>query len=408
MAVRFALAPIGGHPYDMAIWANYQRIFYESGVLDFRYFPTLPMIYYLQLGAYSFYAVMGSFGLNDPQLFYHTTYVIEGIFLKLPMIIADLGVFFLLARVGKPLIATLYFLNPFMIYLSTAWGTYDSVMIFFLVAGFLALERNKKQLAIVAFSLSGLVKLFGFVPLALVAVESLMRRRYKGLFLQLAIMGSVASVVLAPIVVQGGLQNFLSGFALRFIGLSGAQTKNWNIFTAFQGSGFGGAPPYIWIAFAAVAIIYPLKVRGTTSPFLPILQSSVIGAVLLNIFSQAEPQWMSWPIPLALMYGSTTKREGLSYYTYSFGVIATFLVMTLTQGSGYVLFGLLNTTYLAPLEGFNGAIPVYATTTLCLLLLLTGYVIAKPVKFRFEVLALVLIVYVQAYFWLSIVGIQNL
>ena len=81
--------------------------------------------------------------------------------------------------------------------------------------------------------------------------------------------------------------------------------------------------------------------------------------------------------------------------------------MTLT-GTGYLLFGLLGTSYLAPLEGFVGEIRVYAITALSLLLLLLAYSIARPVKFKLEVLALVVIIYAQAYFWFSIVAIQNL
>ena len=108
------------------------------------------------------------------------------------------------------------------------------------------------------------------------------------------------------------------------------------------------------------------------------------------------------------MYAYSTTREGLAYYTYTFGTVAAFLAMTLTQGSGYLLFGLLSSFYLGALEGFNGFRAVYAITTLCLFVLMAAYVIAKPVKFRLEVLGLVLIVYAQAYFWFSIVGIQNL
>lgn len=117
---------------------------------------------------------------------------------------------------------------------------------------------------------------------------------------------------------------------------------------------------------------------------------------------------MSWPIPLAIMYASATQRKGLVFFSFLFGTIATFISITLTQGAGYLLFGLPYTTYLAPFEGFPGTLLVYATTTLCLLLLMTGYVLREPVRFKFEVLAFVVIVYAQAYFWFSIVGIQNL
>jgi len=392
----------------MAIWANYQRIFYQSGILDFRYFPTLPLIYVLQLASYAPYALMTNLGFHDTLLFYHTTYVVEGVFLKLPMVLADVGVFILLARYTKILYATFYYINPFTIYISAAWGTYDSVMIFFIVAGFIALNRDRKQLATMSFCVAGLVKLFGFIPLALVLAESLTHRRFKDLLSQIAIAGSLGAATLAPIVAQGGLQNFLSGFLLRFLGLSGGQTRTLNIFASIQGTTFGGAPPYIWLAYAAVPVVFLIQRRKTTSVLIPVLEASIIAAILLNIFSQAEPQWLSWPIPLALMYAYSTTREGLAYYTYTFGTVAAFLAMTLTQGSGYLLFGLLSSFYLGALEGFNGFRAVYAITTLCLFVLMAAYVIAKPVKFRLEVLGLILIVYAQAYFWFSIVGIQNL
>ncbi len=391
----------------MELWATYQRIFYGSGILDFRYFPTLPMIFYLQLGPYSLYAMMKIFGLQDPLLFYHSTYVVESVFLKLPMILADAGAFLLLLRSGKTLPAVLYYLNPFMIYLSAGWGMYDSLMILCLVGGLLFLEKNNNRWASVAFAVSGLVKLFGFIPMALVMIDSLARRRFKDLAIQVAIAGSLVSLTSAPVLLQGGLPTFLSGFS-RFAGTSSAQATGWNLVSALGGVRFPAVSLYVWAAYAAVPLVFVFQVRRGNSLFLSVLQASLIGAILLNIFSQAEPQWLSWPIPLALIYASVTKREGLSYYAYSFGTIATFLVMTLTQGSSYLLFGILGGNYLAPLEGFAGALPVYATVVVSSLLLLIGYIVAKPVKFRFEVLALVVIIYAQAYFWLSTVGIQNL
>ncbi len=391
----------------MALWADYQRIFYGSGILDFKYFPTLPPLYYVQLASYSFYTLLRIGGLQDPVLFYHSTYAIEGVFLKLPMILADMGVFLLFVRTGRILPAVLYYLNPFMIYLSAAWGTYDSLMIVFLVAGFAALERGNKPLATLAFTFSGLVKLFGFIPLALIVIDNMARRRFKDMFVQFAIVSSSIAVTFAPVILQGGLQTFFSGFS-RFVGISTAQGTGWNLVSALQGTQFQAVSPFVWIAYLSIPVFFILQIRKSSSLLLSVLKASLLGAVLLNIFSQAEPQWLSWPIPIALIYASATKRTGLSYYAYSFGAIATFLVMTLTQGSSYILFGLLGGAYLAPLEGFVGALPVYATTTLSLLLLLIGYLFGKPVKFKLEVLALVMIIYAQAYFWFSIIGIQNL
>ena len=395
----------------MALWADYQRSFYGSGISNLRYFPTLPLLYYFQLATYSFYALVRTLGLQDPLLFYHPTYAIEGVFLKLPMILADMGVFLLFARSGKLLPAILYYLNPFIIFLSSAWGTYDSLMIVFLVAGFTALERDSKRVSTVAFTLSGLLKLFGFIPLGLLILNSLVRRRFREVLFQFVILATFLSVAFAPAILQGGAQTFYAEFS-RFVGISTAQVRSWSAISALTSTSNvltlpQAASPIIWIAYASVPIAFIFFMRRKTSLFLSVLQATFLGAILLSIFSQAQPQWLSWPIPLALILASATNREGLSYFAYSFGAIATFLVMTLT-GTGYLLFGLLSTSYLAPLEGFVGGVRVYAITTLSLLLLMLGYSIAKPVKFRFEVLVLVIIVYVQAYFWFAIVGIQSL
>jgi len=411
LIIRLAIAPITGHAYDLALWANYQRIFFGSGISDLRYFPTLPMLYYFQLASYSFYALMRSLGLQDPLFFYHPTYAVEAVFLKLPMILADMGVFLLFARSGKLVPALLYYLNPFIIYLSSAWGTYDSLMMVFLVAGFTALERDNKRLATIAFTVSGLLKLFGFIPLGLLMLNSLGRRQFKSLLVQMTIVSSLVLTTLAPAILQIGSGTFYSEFS-RFVGISTAQGRSWSAISALTSSSSlplvpEAAAPMIWIAYGSVPVAFAFLAWKKHSLFLSVLQATLLGAVLLNIFSQAEPQWLSWPIPLALIFASATGRNGLRYFAYAFGAIATFLVMTLT-GTGYLLFGLLGTSYLAPLEGFAGEIRVYAITTLSLLLLLLGYSIAKPVKFKLEALILVVIIFAQAYFWFSIVGIQSL
>jgi len=350
-------------------------------------------------------------GFHDFLLFYHPTYAIEAVFLKLPMIIADMGVFLLFARAGKLLPSVLYYLNPFIIYLSSAWGTYDSLMIVFLVAGFTALEQDNKRLATIAFTLSGLMKLFGFIPLGLLMLDSLGRRQFKNLAVQITILAAFLSMTFAPAILAGGSETFYSEFS-RFVGISTAPGRSYSAISALTSSSNllivpQAASFMIWIAYVLVPVAFIFMIRKKSSLFLSVLQATLLGAVLLNIFSQAAPQWLSWPIPLALIFASATGRDGLRYFAYAFGVMATFLVTTLT-GTGYLLFGLLGTSYLAPLEGYVGEIRVYAITALSLLLLLLAYSIARPVKFKLEVLALVVIIYAQAYFWFSIVAIQNL
>ena len=57
------------------------------------------------------------------------------------------------------------------------------------------------------------------------------------------------------------------------------------------------------------------------------------------------------------------------------------------------------------LEGLPGSLIVNAVTVLSMLLMLLGYVFLKPTKFKVEVIVLTALVYLQAYFWFTIMRI---
>src|SRR5438309_9653778 len=89
LGIRLALAPVTGHPYDMGLFAFNQRIYFQDGIVGLKTFPTFPLLYFIQLPFYAVYAVLEILGLSDYQLFYHTSLMIESVFLKAPYILAD-------------------------------------------------------------------------------------------------------------------------------------------------------------------------------------------------------------------------------------------------------------------------------------------------------------------------------
>src|SRR3989304_2696992 len=205
----------------MALWTFSARLYYERGIFDLTTFPALPLLYYIQLASYSFYALSRALGIPDTSFLFHTTYAAEALFLKLPGILSDLGVFLLIFRFTNDIrYASFYFLNPFIIFLSGVWGMYDSMMMLPLVLGFVLLERNQRRFAVTSFFFSGLVKLFGFVPFCFLAVENLRRKHLRELAIQIGIGGLLAAVVFSPLA-SGGLADFYTGFVLRFAGLGG-------------------------------------------------------------------------------------------------------------------------------------------------------------------------------------------
>src|SRR2546421_6043702 len=159
LAIRLGLAPFTGHPGDMALFVTPQRLFYQTGTLDMKYFPTLPAVYYVQLLFYGPYQLLRLVGISDLQYYYHTAMMLESLFLKLPSILCDVGIFVVLLSLTRKLIpATLFFLNPFPICLSAVWGTYDSMMLFPLFLGFsFFATRDTKTISGLTFVISGLL-----------------------------------------------------------------------------------------------------------------------------------------------------------------------------------------------------------------------------------------------------------
>ena len=403
LIVRLELASFAGHPGDLALFAFSSRLYFESGQFDYL-FPSLPLVYYVQLAFYSFYVLIRDAGFSDPTFLFHTNYMIEGIFFRIPLIISDVGIFALILKfTGRLRYAALYLLNPLIIYLTGAWGIYDSLMLFPLVAGFVLYARNERRLASVSFVISGLFKLFGFVPFSLMALETLLQRRWKEFGFQIGSAIGLIALTFAPYV-GNGLQDFYVGILLRFLGLSGALTRGYDIVAIFSGARFAGSSPFIYLGLGAIAISFVLHLRRSRSPLQALLLWSIVGAVALNILTQSEPQWLSWPIPMSILYAYLTKREGLAHYTYFYGIAGTFLSITILQSIGYLLLG-TPLVFFQAIETFQARVAVYSVSIATMLLVLLGFLFLKPVKFKVEVIALVALVYLQAYFWLSIMRI---
>jgi len=400
---RIELASFAGHPFDLSLFTYSSRLYYETGHFD-TFFPALPILYYVQLAFYSLYVLLRDSGFTDLVFMYHSNYIVEGLFLRIPLILSDIGIFALILRfTGKLRYAAFYLLNPFIIYLTGAWGTYDSLMMLPLVYGFILTSRNQKRLASVSFAISGLIKLFGFVPFGLLALENLFQKRFKEFALQLATFTGLTFLTFTPYL-QSGLQDFYSGFVLRFVGLSGAQTRAYNVVAALSGLRFTGTSPFAFLGIGAIAVLFILQARKSEFSLRSLLLWSIVAAVWLDIFSQSEPQWLSWLIPMSILYAHLTNRVGLASYSYFYGAISAFLSITLLQSVGYLPLG-TPLVFFSAIEAIPNTVLVYAITVMMMLLTMLGYVFFRPVRFRIDVVVLISLVYLQAYFWFSLLRI---
>lgn len=116
--------------------------------------------------------------------------------LKLPAILADLGIAYILYKwTKKKWAAVLWLVNPVVWYNSSVWGQYDAVINFFALLSFYLLLRKKLTFSLLAFTFSLFIKasLFIFVPVWIIIV---LRQKYKFSQYLIAIFYSLIAIVL--------------------------------------------------------------------------------------------------------------------------------------------------------------------------------------------------------------------
>lgn len=144
---RFALLPFTGYEFDVGVLKFASRAYYEQHkVALFSEWTNPPLLYYIMLFSYSFYYLLHyKLGIPDFYPFVHSTGALEAFFLKLPFTVADIFVFIILKRSFSLLeleekkslaLSSMYFFSPYVIYISSAHGMWDSLAAFFIVFGF--------------------------------------------------------------------------------------------------------------------------------------------------------------------------------------------------------------------------------------------------------------------------------
>jgi len=250
-AVRLAIAPFFMHAGDVGtIYESSIMTLKGLNVYDFVYAKTMQMqnatglpvffegyayhpllIYFFAPFYWLFSLIAGPSPVmidghypSLPVLVYPWTPLLL-LMLKIPIILADLLVVYLLARVdmGK---AEIYAFCPYVIFISTVWGMFDSLVGLFLLASYLMSSRNN-FLSGLFYGLS-LLKLYTVVLLPLYVVRLFRRRR--------------------------ALVEFLAGLAVTLLPVAYylivSPLSIWNVLVTFQGTRImGGVNLYnfIWI-----------------------------------------------------------------------------------------------------------------------------------------------------------------
>jgi hypothetical protein len=207
LAVRLAIAPFFMHSGDMGTIYESSRIALGGGNLyDFVYQQTLQMRYatglplffegyaYHPLLIYFFMpfywlftliagsspVIVGGHFPSLPTLIYPWA-PIAILMLKIPIIIADMAIVYLLAGSGGVRRAEIYAFCPYTIFISVVWGMFDAIVGVFLLLSYLTFTRNS-WLSGFLYGLS-LMKLYTVVLLPLYVIRLVGRWRELAKFL---------------------------------------------------------------------------------------------------------------------------------------------------------------------------------------------------------------------------------
>lgn len=338
--IRFLIAPFTGG-FDLGQWAYYPRLYYESGIVDLRYYPVLPPVYFLFLLAMGPYYLLRLVGLPDARFFVHSNMMIEGLFIKTPMILADLGIYLLILRftskgayTGKSLVyASAFLFNPFSIFISAAWGQIDSIMLLAVVAGIWLTELSQTLRSAASFAVAGILKLFGFFPLALLALSNVLQRRFGSV---LRIMAVSVLVVAATVLPFANWNSLFASLFLRLLGASPASISQESELSGFFPQLSGQLSTVLLIVSLAGVFSYYSWSRSGTK----MLRALVLAAISVYLFEvNFGAQWFVWVFPFLILMGERENREGLIRFSFVLGISLFILISVGRQTLGLLITG---------------------------------------------------------------------
>ncbi len=224
-----------------------------------------------------------------------TSYYLPLLVYKLPMILADLGVAFLLPRLfstptHKQLSRLLWLFNPVSIYVSSVMGQVDTLICFFLVLGLINLNNKRLWLTAFFFGVSALIKPIGFFLIPLLAVDALRRRNLKEAFI-LPLIGFGTYLL--------GSAPYLNLPEFRYFAFFPSQ----NLQSTDAGIALASGLLIPWF-YITHSLIVGLLLTKRLSLF------TSLGLVVLSslVFSHFHPQWFVWFTPWLLVLAIKSKQ----------------------------------------------------------------------------------------------------
>ena len=282
------------HRDDMDFFLRWTRGLTEHGLGGFYVhegfcdYPPLSVLMFYGVGQVA--RVMGTSLADSTQL---------QIWLKLPAAFADMLIGLLLLIEGRRLLgwrggtlaATLYMLNPVVLYDSAYWGQVDSIYTLFLLAGIVCVGRQRWRLAGAATALGLLAKFQSIALVPLILFETYRVGGWRGIGRVTVGAAAVTVTFLAPFAWTETLDDVLSRSYVDVVGQYDALAKGaynlWHVVADPQTSDTG-VPPAVAALAARGRVVLPDDASwllGLTWRKLSLGLYALAVAVVLSLYS---------------------------------------------------------------------------------------------------------------------------
>ena len=227
---------------------------------------------------------------------------------KLPMILADLAIVFLLPKLfeekkKKRLSQILWLFNPLSIYVSSMMGQVDIIIALFLLLALINLKNKRNFKAVVWVALSALIKPIGLILFPIMAVNEFQKKNNWIDFIKTGFLGFLVYSV--------GVAIYISSPAYRYFALFADQIGK----STFAGISVASGTVIPWFFIIYIIGLFMFWKRKVNS-------ETIVGVALLTslVFTHFHPQWLIWVMPW-MIYESIKKDELIFYL----GMVAAWL-----------------------------------------------------------------------------------
>ena len=401
---RIALAAATAHVFDMNVLLTSTRAWFQLRTPVGSVGPTLPLTFFLYWIFYSPYALLQLAGFRDAQFLGHAAGLVEAVFVKLFPVVMDVTTFFLLLRFRKNgatfVWATFYFLNPLAIFVSSVWGQYEAATATLTVWGIYWMSRQKYAIAALAFIVSGMVELLGFLPYILLVSRTARMKLYGTLFV----------LILAALPVAFYPSEAVSIFRI-FLGFAGFNVTNSELSQPGRFSLFGNFSQFSFISQFKPLLLSETVILGAAIIDTYLRRMSIerlvfyvaLSSIFVVLFSNLIAFWF-WLLPICLLYAILKEKNDLGAFMLVFGTSVAFLEVVYAFGSSYLILGTFR-TIVPGIEGIQNSLRILSimvTSLAIVLLFLLKYGKGQAGQTLVRTSGMAISIYLLLYFWFGV------